>query len=463
MTGKIMIPFQGEGSDVEELTWSQRSIWEAMQAAKRSIVIGGVVAMPQESTVEQIGAILRFVMCRHQSLRTRLRFAPDGRPLQVVSPSGEVPLYVVDVADDQDPAAEAEAIRARQELGTFDYADEWPVWMTVVRHKGKVSHMVAMYSHLAVDGEGLAALAADLSNMDHPDGELGAPVEGIQPVALARQQRTPGAQRQSAAALRNWERVLRTVSPRRFGPCDDPQEPRFWEMICRSPALLHAVRAVAGRTNIDSGAVLLAAYAVAMARVTGLSPSVAHVVVHNRFRPGFGGSVSHLAQYAPVVIDVRNATFDEIVVQSWRAAIAANKHAYYDAAAYLELAARINGERGDRIDTACYFNDRRGESRHAAAGETSRQAILDALSYTERTWGSRFDWYDGIFFLQVDADPEAIAIAAWADTHHLAPADLETFTHHFETAVVEAALEPHALAFEGMPDVTDLPAASSYL
>jgi Condensation domain len=446
MTGQIMISFQGEGSDVEELTWSQRSIWEAMRAAGRSIVIGGVMAMPEGITTERIAAILRFAMCRHQSLRTRLRFTPDGRPLQVVSAAGEVPLYVVDVTDNEDPAAVAEGIRARQELATFDYVQEWPVWMTVVRHRGIVTHLVAMYSHLAVDGPGISALVADLSNMDDPSGASSTPGEGIQPVELARQQRTPEALRQSSAALRHWERVLRNVPPSRFGPCEDKHEPRFWELVCRSPALLAAVQAVSGRTTIDSGVVLLAAYASAMARVTGISPSVAHVVVHNRFRPGFERSVSHLGQYAPAVIDVREATFDEVVTRAWRAAIAANKHAYYDAAAYHELAARISRERGARIDTACYFNDRRVDSRRVAARHTSREAIHGALTLTERRWGRRFDWYDGLFFLQIDEDPEAMAFAAWADTHHLAPADLMTFTQQFEAVVVEAALDPHASA-----------------
>lgn len=428
-----MIPFQGEGSDVEELTWAQRSIWEAMKAAGRSIAIGGVMAMPQETTVEQIAGILRFAMCRHQSLRTRLRFAPDNRPLQVVSASGEVPLFIVDAEDDDDPAVVAEAIRARQELATFDYVSEWPVWMTVVRHKGQVSHMVAMYSHLAVDGEGIMALVADLSNSDD------APVAGIQPVALAREQRTPTAQRQSAAALRHWERVLRTVPPQRFRPCEDPREPRFWEMSCRSPALLAAVQAVSQRTSKDSGIVLLAAYAVAMARVTGISPSVAHIVVNNRFRPGFEGSVSNLAQYAPAVIDVLGVPFDEVVTKAWRASIAATKYAYWDTAAYHDLAAEINNERGVRVETACYVNDRRGASRNAVAAETSRQAILDALPLTERRWGNRFDWYDGLFFLQINDDPAAIAYSAWADTHHLAPAGLEAFSEQFEAVVIEAA------------------------
>jgi hypothetical protein len=439
VTESIVVRFEGEGSGVEELTWSQRSMWESMRAAGRSIAIGGMMPLPPGSKAEDIANVLKFAMCRHQSLRTRLRFdTDDGRPLQVVSPSGEIGLSVVDVADDVDPAGVAEAIRARQELGTFDYENEWPVWMTVTRHRGAATHIVAMYSHLAVDGHGLAALARDLSNMDPGTGETTAPVEGIQPMELARQQRTPAAQRQSAAALRYWEGVLRSVPARRFGERGDPREPRFWELECRSRAVLLAVQAIARRTRLNSGAVLLAAYAAAMARVTGLSPSVAQIVVNNRFRPGFGPSVSHLAQYSPVVLDAVEGTFDELVGRAWRASIAATKNAYYDAAACHELIARVNRERGERVDTACFFNDRRAEARDAP-GPVSLDSVREALPHTVRRWGRRFDWYDGLFFLHIDDAPDAVAYTAWADTHLLSPADLERFVHEFEAVVVEEA------------------------
>jgi hypothetical protein len=449
--GEVIVRFQGLGSDVEELTWAQRSIWESMRAAGRSIAIGGLLAMPATTTVEEIAAILRYAMGRHPSLRTRLRFEPDGRPLQVVSASGEVGLAVVDVPDDGDPAEVAETIRARQELGTFDYVHEWPVWMTVVRHRDRVTHMVAMYSHLAVDGQGLAALVADLAHMDPATGATDAPVDGIQPADLARQQRTPAALRQSAAALRYWEGVLRSVAPRRFHACHDRREPRFWEYDCHSPALLLAVEAIAARTRATSGVVLLATYAVAMARVTGLSPSVAQVVVSNRFRPGFAPSVSHLAQYAPAVVDVAGATFDEVVSRARRASLAAHKYSYYDAAACHELIARVSRERGERIDTACFFNDRRDKSRDASDREPSRRAMLEALPRTQRRWGRRFDWYDGLFFLHINEAEGAISYTAWCDTHHLAPADLERFAREFEAVAIEAVLDPDAPAVGPAP------------
>ena len=100
----------------------------------------------------------------------------------------------------------------------------------------------------------------------------------------------------------------------------EPQEPRFWELVCHSPAMHLALQAVAARTRADSGHVLLAAYAVALARVTGRSPSVAQVIgeqpVPARLRRF--GEPSDPAGIC--VVDVADAAFDEVVARAWKAA-----------------------------------------------------------------------------------------------------------------------------------------------
>ena len=464
-TETVAVPFRGPGSGTGKLTWAQRSIWESMRAAGRSIAIGGAVPLPAGTTVEDMARVLRFAMSRHQSLRTRLAFEEDGVPTQVVAESGEATLYVVDVPDDADPALAAEAaesVRARQELGTFDYAEEWPVWMTVVRHRGAATHLVAMYSHLAVDGHGIAALVEDLASMDRRTGETSAPVPGVQPLDLAAQQDTDASRRHSDAALRHWERVLRAIPPRRFpeagvgvGVGADPgaeeapasPEPRFWELECRSPALFLAMQTVMLRTRVDSGVVLLAAYAAAMARLTGEGLSVAQIVVDNRFRPGFAGSVSQLAQYCAVAIDVRGCTFDDATTRAWQSSVMAAKYAYYDAAACDELVAKVSGDRGEPVETACFVNDRRTLSRAASGLTPSPEDVEEALPRTVRRWGRRFDWYDGLFFLHVDEAEGEVAYSVWADTRRLSPSGIQEFARHFEDVVVEAAFAPTAIAF----------------
>jgi hypothetical protein len=91
--------------------------------------------------------------------------------------------------------------------------------------------------------------------------------------------------------------------------------------------------------------VLLAAYAVALARRTGRSPSVAQLVVSNRLRPGCADSVSQLAQLGICVIDVADTTFDEVVSRAWKAATNAYLHGYLDTVALKDMLARVGRER----------------------------------------------------------------------------------------------------------------------
>src|SRR5215472_7464121 len=104
----VVVPFEGEGAGVAELSWGQREIWSVMRSVGRSLYLGGARPLPAGRTADDVAGDLRFIMTRHQSLRTRLRFMADGTPRQVVADSGEVPLEIVD-AGDENPAKVAAA------------------------------------------------------------------------------------------------------------------------------------------------------------------------------------------------------------------------------------------------------------------------------------------------------------------------------------------------------------------
>ena len=91
MAERILVPFEGVGAGVAELSWGQREIWSVMRLKGHSLTIGGVRSLPSGSTVCDVVDDLGFIMARHQSLRTRLRFGADGAPLQVVSDRGALP------------------------------------------------------------------------------------------------------------------------------------------------------------------------------------------------------------------------------------------------------------------------------------------------------------------------------------------------------------------------------------
>lgn len=443
--------FHGEGSGIGPLTWGQQEIWHTMQRTGRTLNIGGVMPLPTGRRLKEIESVLRFVMSRHQSLRTRLKLNATELPQQVVASSGEISLHVVDIGADDDAVAAAERLRRSYEDRPFDYEHEWPVRMGVVRRADVLTHLVVQYCHVAVDGLGIQAIIRDLSNMDDETAE----VQGLRPLELAQIQATPAGLRHSEKSLHYWENLLRSIPPQRFNGSSDRREPRFRELFCYSPAMHLAMKLIAARTQVDTTQVLLAAYAVAMGRVTGRNPSVAQVIVSNRFRPGFGPAVAALSQPSLCVIDTADATFDEVVGRAWRASTAGNLHGYYDPRRHRELLRRVARERGEDIDISCFVNDRRNEPPPRQDDPLPTVADIDAaLPRTTLRWDRTQQTYDGRFYLQVDAGPDAnvpgrvnpresqlpaVYFAIWADTHFLAPRDTEAFARELEGLLVEAA------------------------
>jgi hypothetical protein len=463
-TGRIMVPFAGAGAGTGPLTWAQEGVRWAMRRTGNTMNIGGAMPLPPGTPVEQIARELRFIVSRHPSLRTRYRFPAGGVAEQVVSDAGEIPLEIFDVPPDRDPAEVADEVRVHYEFTPFDYVEEWPVRMGVVRVAGALTHVVVMYCHLAVDGDGIGAIVRDLTNLDRSTGaELGPPAPATQPLELAAWQAGPAGRRQSDHALRQWERMLRAVPPRRFGRSAAPQEPRYWELVVTSPAVRLALDAVAARTRLQTGQLLLAAQAIALGRVTGNATSVAQVLVNNRFRPGLADSVSQLTQVGLCVIDVADSTFDEVAVRAFRAAMAAYKMGYYDTLGHQALLERIDREIGEHVDVSCFVNDRRSQALSepepepepqagaGAAGEAADPGALDAaaqvqaaLPLTTMRWGLRQDGYDGTFYLHIDSAGDAVQLTLWADTHHLAPDDLWECARQIEAVLVSAVSDPAA-------------------
>jgi hypothetical protein len=446
MTSHVIVAFHGDGSGAEELTWGQRDVWDLMRRTGRTMNIGGTVRAVEGETVERVAALLRFVVSRHQALRTRLRQVDGGPPRQVVFGSGEIPLEIVDVGALEDPDVVAEALRVRYQTTMFDPVNEWPVRMAVVRSAKTITHVVVMYYHVVVDGFGIDAVVRDLVHLNPGTGEATAPAEGTQPLELARLQRTPAALRQSEKSLRYWERQLLRIPPRTAAGLPDAAnhgEPRFWEIVCVSPAMALAVRRIAARTRVASGPILLAAYAVALTRVTGAGTAVVQVVVSNRFRPGFAEAVGSLRQFGLCVIDVGGGTFDDVVSRAWNATIGAYKHGYYDTAAHQELIARLGRDPADDADLSCYLNDRRMHTRDEGLGPApAGDEIRAALPLTTLHWGVKEDTYDGSFYLHVEDAPDAIGYTLWGDTHRYTPAGIERCAREMEAVVVEAASQP---------------------
>ncbi|OLB80366.1 MAG: hypothetical protein AUI14_07030 [Actinobacteria bacterium 13_2_20CM_2_71_6] len=439
MAERIMVPFDGEGSGVDDLAWGQREIWMAMVRQHNWLPVGGVKRLPAGTTVEEIAEELRYLLSRFQTMRTRLRYDAEGRPSQVVSGSGEIALEVVDADDDADPDEVAEAVSQRYQETDYDFVNEWPVRMAVIRHRGVLTHMAVIMCHLVTDGFGGMVMLKEV------EARESAPVAGMQPLEQARWQRSPAGHRQNEAALRYWEGILRAIPPRRFADSTDRREPRHWKGQFTSLALHLASRALVARTRIDSAPVLLAIFAVALARVTGTNPVVTRPIVSNRFRPGLAEVVCPLAQSALCALDVAGISFDEALERTRRAAMVAYKYAYFHPGQLDELISRVAAERGPGFDIACFFNDRRVRNRDGATGSApTPEDVRAALAHSAFAWvGAQDDPFERLF-VHIDDEPDTVHMTIHLDTHYLSPADGEALLRGMETVAVEAALDPAA-------------------
>jgi hypothetical protein len=345
-------------------------------------------------------------------MRTRLRFDQDGHVYQVVSSSGEIAMPVVDAAG-QDPAEVGQQLFEQYRDTPYDFEHEWPLRMAVIVADGVPTHVVAVMHHLVLDGFGGAAMMADLMDRDPVTGEARTPPPQMQPLEQARWQQGPSGQRQSKNAMRYWEHLLRTIPPRRFAAKRAPQQPRYWEAAQTSPAMLLAARALAGRAGVDTGTVILAAFVVAVARMTGIRPVAMQPVVSNRFRPGLANVVAPINQTTLCAFDVGDTTFDEALTHVRRRAFGAYKYAYYDPDHLEEMISRVERDRGEEVDIACYFNDRRVQARDAAVTPADVEDV-----------------------------PTAVAFTLCADTLYVSPDEMRTCLATIESLIVSAALDP---------------------
>ncbi|MER7008985.1 condensation domain-containing protein, partial [Dactylosporangium sp. NPDC000555] len=355
---RIAVAFEGDGAGEGALSWGQQDIWRAMVRQESWLPNGAWGPLPPGTTLDEVADRLRYLMSRFPTARTRLILGAGGGPRQVVSGAGEIALDVVDTGG-QDPAELAEELRLRLQDAPYDFERDWPIRMAVVRHEGELTHLVVVMCHLVTDGFGAQVLLEEL------DKRPETPVPDLQPLEQARWQASAGGARLNGMALRHWESILRGMPLRRYPESADQRSPRHWRGEFRSPALSLALRSITARTGVASAPVLLAVFAVALARVTGLDPVVVRPMVNNRFRPGLDRVVCMLAQYGLCRLDVAGVSFAEAIDRARRSALSTYKHAYYDPAALDDLVARVVGERPG-LQLPCYFNDRRDEA--ATAG-----------------------------------------------------------------------------------------------
>jgi len=445
---RVLVPFTADdaaGHRVCPMSWGQKEIWQAMINQRNWLPMGGTKPLPAGTTLQDVAEELRYLVSRFPSMRTRLHYEGDAWPLQELFDSGEIALEVFD-ADAAGPAETASAVEAQYRNTDYNFAEDWPVRMAVVRQDGEPAYMVAIMCHLVGDGVGVEFMLRDVAVLSTE------PQTGLQQVDQAEWQASPAGLRQSAGALRYWEKILRTIPPRPLPDSADPRSPRHWRAEYDSPALRRVLPVLAERTGASASSVLLAMYSVALARITGINPVVSRTIVSNRFRPGLATPVCQIAQGGICALDVAGLTFDEAVDRAQRDTITMFKYAYFDPEQVTALFQQVSQERGPDLNISCFVNDRRGpdlRSPNAANAESGAIAAGQPAEDGEPT-ESVFRWLPARdipverLFIHFDDTAIGIMITVCADTHFLSPAHMEALARGMEAVVLEAEYDPAA-------------------
>jgi hypothetical protein len=437
---RIGVPFQGVGEGEAPLTWGQQHIWDWLRTCGVSLNMTAVRPLSGTEPVGDFIDELQYFMGRFQAMRTRLRLDGD-RPRQVVAGAGEVPLEIVDLAPDEDPAARAEALVAEHRARDFDHAREWPVRMTLLRRSGAFTHLVVTLGHAVLDSAAAMVMFRDLMARDPVTGAPPGPVV-TGPLELAAWQASPAGQRQSRAALRYWERHLREIPVGWPVAEPEPGAGPYWRRYVDSPAAYLALRVLVAHLGAEPATLIMAAFAVAVHRVTGRHPVVLRVVVGNRFRPGLADVVSPVNQPGLCVLDVAGAGFAEVVARVRRGAINAYKYAYLDHDELTRLIARVGAERGGPVDLGCFLNDRRSRTTVDTDGPLPTAERIRAARADRRERTEPMPTFNQKLMMTVNDADEALAVVLETDTSYLSRTDLGTLAVELESVLVDAATDP---------------------
>jgi non-ribosomal peptide synthetase component F len=214
---------------------------------------------------------------------------------------------------------------------------------------------------------------------------------------------------------------------------------RFWEADYSSPAMHLALRAVASKLGVSTGAVLYAAFARALSATTGVKRVATTVIVNNRFRPGLTNAGGPMAQLGLCTLDVEDASFPGLVLRARSRLLSAQKYAYYAPSDNDQLVERIGRERGVTFDLRCMFNDRRnGDGPIETAPDDAE--IRAAIPATTIDWREVKNLHQRLM-IHVNEHPTALTAAVQVDTAYLSRDDMDSLLRRMETTVLDAALD----------------------
>jgi hypothetical protein len=362
------VRFTGTGPAEGPLNLGQLNIldWLRGESEQFYAAVAGVLDIPAATVVDDVTETLAALLGRHEGLRTT--YVDGEPPRQQVLATGElaVDVYSIESGDPRlvDMASlTRNLVRRLRARGAYRMT-ELPIRAAVAVLPGETSSgssvvhaAVIGCSHLAVDYQAMEIVKREFADMVRDPATRQAGGTRVQPLELAALERLPKALRHGETALSYWadrlSRMARCLYP-------VPRVSAETGSACvemSSIAAGMALRAVAARTRTSRASVVLAAVCAVISRRTGYRELVFPTLSGNRFEPLLQHHVGTLAQTTLATVDVGETTFDRLARQAWAAVVHASRYGRYDVFRRVDIARRIEHERGILFDYEPLFNN----------------------------------------------------------------------------------------------------------
>jgi hypothetical protein len=420
------------------MTWSQFGMWEGgikkFRPYDTYLNVSFRVAVPPDRSLDDVLGVLRDVVVRHEGLRTRYFDSPDGVGTQEVAGSGEVEVLLPDDPHGGTEESLDELLRALADH-SFDFDVELAARFAVVRVDGRPTWLLAVVSHLSIDGLARNRLSEEFTARLAGDDRYGEDQPVLTPVARAREEDGPDGAQLNARSLRRWRRFVEKADVANFTTrlAGDPA-PRWVRTSMLSPALGAAFDVVADRNRVTSPAVYVALSATAVSVLSGRATSALRCMISNRFTEAEKRYIGNLSQACAFDVEVGDADFDEVVRRAMAASIRGYSMGRYRTE---ELAAIVDTRRFDAM-----HNDFRDTAASARPERPLTEPEIRALrSRTTVGPAQSLDYYDDKFHVEVRRGDGGPAPAVMIDRCYLPfaePREILLAMESFALAVLSA-------------------------
>ncbi|MDQ6941663.1 MAG: amino acid adenylation domain-containing protein, partial [Candidatus Eremiobacteraeota bacterium] len=321
------------------LSSAQQRLWflQQLDPAAAAYSIFGAYAIDVPLDHEVLRRAIAETQRRHESLRTRI--AHDGGiPMQIVMPAEGIALPIVDLEHLPEPLREAELVRlGQQEARTpFDLSEAPLARLCLVRLAPDRHVIFVTLHHIIADGWSVDIMAREILATYRALEDrrpLDLPAVEVQYADYATWQ-SDRLEHRRAALLEYWKAQLSGVTPLEL-PADRPRPPelsfegrRLDFSLDRD--LLRSITDLARGENAGVFAVLLAAFALLLARYSGQSDFAIGVPVPNRPRRSLEGVIGCFVNVLPI-------RFDLAAPMGFRALVRIVHAALLDGQAHAEL------------------------------------------------------------------------------------------------------------------------------